>query len=328
MSKQLGMTLIELMVALALGLIITAAGFQLFVSGTINYSLQKTLGELQDNGNFGLNYITKDIRLANLDANLAVINDRNLYSGIVLTSLESYSGLTADDKAVQTANLPLHLTNADTTKISVLTQGHGQADWAGQTNIKEYKSDQLVIQYKAIIAGAMDCEGNSITQAEIDQGTFIVQRYFLRKDGNELALACDAGRYKTLLATSDLPTTISNYGGNGEIIIRRVDHFHVLLGIKDNSKDEFKYMSIKDYMGNNNSLIKDGTPRNRIMSVQLGILMRGVETIPGGQDVPETFQILDQSVSLNNAAKSKRYIREVVTQTIALRNGYGLMESL
>ena len=56
--------------------------------------------------------------------------------------------------------------------------------------------------------------------------------------------------------------------------------------------------------------------------------MRGVETIPGGQDVPETFQILDQSVSLNNAAKSKRYIREVVTQTIALRNGYGLMESL
>lgn len=59
MSKQLGMTLIELMVALALGLIITAAGVQLFVSGTINYSLQKTLGELQDNGNFGLNYITK-----------------------------------------------------------------------------------------------------------------------------------------------------------------------------------------------------------------------------------------------------------------------------
>ncbi|MDH1375838.1 PilW family protein [Acinetobacter junii] len=328
MSKQLGMTLIELMVALALGLIITAAGVQLFVSGTINYSLQKTLGELQDNGNFGLNYIAKDIRLANLDANLAVINDRNLYSGIVLTSLESYSGLTADDKAVQTANLPLHLTNADTTKISLLTQGHGQADWAGQTNIKEYKSDQLVIQYKAIIAGAMDCEGSSITQAEIDQGTFIVQRYFLRKDGNELALACDAGRYKTLLATSDLPTTISNYGGNGEIIMRRVDHFHVLLGVKDNSKDEFKYMSIKDYMGNNNSLIKDGTPRNRIMSVQLGILMRGVETIPGGQDVPETFQILDQSVSLNNAAKSKRYIREVVTQTIALRNGYGLMESL
>lgn len=67
MKKQLGMTLIELMIALVLGLIIVAAGFQLFVSGSINYNLQKTLAELQDNGNFGLNYITKDIRLANLD---------------------------------------------------------------------------------------------------------------------------------------------------------------------------------------------------------------------------------------------------------------------
>lgn len=322
------MTLIELMVALVLGLIITAAGLQLFVSSTVNYSLQKTLGELQDNGNFGLNYMTKDIRLANLDANLAIINDRNLYGGIVLTSLKSYTSLAEADKATQTASLPLTLTDNNTTKISLLTQGNSQTGWSGTTNIKEYKSDQLVIQYKAVVAGTVDCEGNTITQEEIDKGTFIVQRYFLRKDGTDLALVCDAGRYVTLVETSDLPTAISGYGGNGEIIMRRVDHFHILLGVKDNIKDEFKYMSVKDYMGNTNSLVKDGVQRSRIMSIQLGILMRGVETIPNSQNVPDTFQILDQKVTLTDAAKTKKYVREVLTQTVALRNGYGLMESL
>ena len=81
-------------------------------------------------------------------------------------------------------------------------------------------------------------------------------------------------------------------------------------------------------MGATNSLVKDATPRARIMSVQLGILMRGVESLPSNQDFPEKFQILDQKVTLTEDAKAKKYVREVITQTVALRNGYGLMESL
>ncbi|MDO3664266.1 PilW family protein [Acinetobacter higginsii] len=328
MNKQLGMTLIELIVGLALGLIIVAAGFQLFVSGSINYNLQKTLSELQDNGNFGLNYITKDVRMANLDANLAILNDRNLYSGIVLTSLKSYTSLSADDQKTQSANLPFHLTDGNTTKIALLTQGDGQASWSGASNIQEYKSDQLVIQYKAIVPGSMDCEGRKVSQEEIEKGIFIIQRYFLRQDGDDLALVCDAGHYETLLETAELPIAISSYGGTGEVIMRRVDHFHILLGVKDNTTDTFKYMSVKDYMGDSNTLVKDGASRPRIMSVQLGILMRGVETVPSNQEIPDKFQILDQKVTLKDDAKAKRYIREVITQTVALRNGYGLMESL
>lgn len=322
------MTLIELMVALVIGLIIVAAGLQLFVSGSINYNLQKTLAELQDNGNFGLGYIVKDIRIANLDANLAIINDRNLYSGVVLTNFKSYSSLSATQKETENANLPFNLTDNTSASLKLLTHGDGQADWSGLSNSNEYKSDQLVIQYKAVVAGSMDCEGNGITQSEIDKGVFIVQRYFLRKDGDDLALACDAGRYETLLPTDNLPEKINGYGGNGAVIIRRVDHFHVLLGIKDNIKDEFKYVSIKQYMGDSNNLIVSSDPRPRIMSIQFGLLMRGVEAIPNNTDIPNTFQILDQKITLKDDAKNKKYVREVVTQTVALRNGYGLMESL
>lgn len=322
MRYSKGLTLIELMVALVIGLIIIAAAFQLFLTGSINYNLQKNLAELQDNGNFGLNYLVKDIKLANLDADLAIINDRNKHSGIVFTSSKSYSTLSDVDKEVQSANLPLYLTNSSV-NLNLLTRAKiGPSN----TNIS---SDQLVIQYKAFDPTGFDCEGNSISQDEIDQGLFIVQRYFLRPDGksSDLALACDAGRYKTLLATDSLPSGIEGFGGNGQIIMRRVDYFHVLLGVKQNDSDEFSYMTIEQYMGASNSLVKDGAPRARIMSIQLGALVRGYDAVAGNDVMPTQFRVLDQNAEIDSDLDVK-YIRDVVSQTVALRNGYGLMEEL
>jgi type IV pilus assembly protein PilW len=327
MVKQSGMTLVELMVALVLGIFIAAAALQLFLTGSINYKLQKAMAELQDNGNFGLNYIVRDIKLANLDANLSILNDRNSYSGVVFSSYHSYTSLTENDEKTQTANLPLNL-KGNRSKTVYLTQGNGQTGWSGLSNVNEAKSDQLVIQYKAYEPGAMDCEGATVTREEIEKGTFIIQRYFLRNEGGELALACDAGRYQTLLETDSLPGDIQGFGDDGQVILRRVDHFHVLLGVKDSVADEFKYVTLKDYMGTANTLVKDGSSRARIMSVQFGILMRGVDSLTDGQDVPSKFIVLDQTVNLKDAAKKQKYIREVVTQTVALRNGYGLMEKL
>lgn len=322
MRYSKGLTLIELMVALAIGLIIIAAALQLFLTGSINYNLQKNLSELQDNGNFGLNYLIKDIKLANLDADLAVLNDRNKYSGIVLTSSKSYTSLAEEDKEVQSANLPLYLTNSSV-ELTKLTRAK-----VGPSNV-DVASDQLVIQYKAFDSEGFDCEGNAITQAEIDEGLFIVQRYFLRPDGKstDLALACDAGRYRTLVSTDNLPSGIQGLGDNGQIIMRRVDYFNVLLGVKQNNTDEFSYMTIDEYMGSTNSLVKDAAPRARIMSVQLGALVRGYDSISGSDVMPTEFRVLNKDVTLDSNLTEK-YVRDVVSQTVALRNGYGLMEEL
>ena len=64
-NKQVGFTLIELMISIALGLIVVAAAILLFLTGQKSVAMQKGMAELQDNANFGLNYITRDIRLAN-----------------------------------------------------------------------------------------------------------------------------------------------------------------------------------------------------------------------------------------------------------------------
>ena len=53
-NVQKGFTLIELMVALALGLIVIAAAIQLFVGGILSSRLQQANAEIQDSGIFGL----------------------------------------------------------------------------------------------------------------------------------------------------------------------------------------------------------------------------------------------------------------------------------
>jgi type IV pilus assembly protein PilW len=87
-KRQAGLTLIELMISLALGLIVVCCNHVVF-NRTKSYSLQQGSADLQDNANFGLSYVTKDIRLANLNALSAEINDRTKAGGLVLTSKDN-----------------------------------------------------------------------------------------------------------------------------------------------------------------------------------------------------------------------------------------------
>ena len=62
-----GFTLIELMVALTLGLLIVAAGLAVFLSSSRSLGLQSGMSELQQNANFGLSLVTHDLRHTNLN---------------------------------------------------------------------------------------------------------------------------------------------------------------------------------------------------------------------------------------------------------------------
>ena len=262
MRKQQGYTLIELMIALALGLIIVAAVVLLLLVGVRSNAMQQGVADLQDDANFGLNYITQDIRLANLKTATAKINDQTVYGGIVL-SLH---------------NLPEKFHNLSSILLS-------RSDF-GLSHVAQ-KSDQLVIQYRPMTTGGFDCEGRRIE----DTNSTIIQRYFLRIDnvkesGEEqpLSLACDAGRY------SDDSDVILDYGDNGEIIMKRVDHFHVLLSISTDQNLR-RYISIQDYMA-----LEGDKPR--ILGVLLGALTRSVQNVGKDKSIEQNnhFTVLDQNV--------------------------------
>ena len=169
--------------------------------------------------------------------------------------------------------------------------------------------------------GGGDCEGNELRFNQATQGLqVVVQRSFLRADNNKasnegsaLALACDAGHYAL-----ETPTTIEGYGGAGEIIMKRVDHFRVLLGVE--ADGVHRYMSVSNYMAMT-------VPHPRILSIQLGMLVRSTQSVGAESAVnaDQEFTVLDQTVQVKTSTDPK-YIRQVVSQTVALRNALGERE--
>lgn len=64
MRRQAGFSLVELMVAMVLGLLITAAAISLFSTNQRTFQLQQAQSQLQEQGQLAMRFITDDVRMA------------------------------------------------------------------------------------------------------------------------------------------------------------------------------------------------------------------------------------------------------------------------
>lgn len=299
-SYAAGFTLIELMISIVLGLLLVAATSQLFVSGVISSRLQQAGADIQDNGLFGFDYLAKDVRLLNYG------NVQNL----VLTGTTPYGGL-----VLTSANLAV----APGLATGLLSHSGGEPagsgnQWTGASNVNQ-KSDQLTIQFQAPFAMS-NCEGSAVLASDL-----VVERYFLRQDAagasTDLVLACDANT-PSVGAGIQQPASITGLGDAGQVVLNRVDQFHILLGARDTGGN-MAYYTIKQYKA-----IPGLQPQ--VVSIKIAALVRSTDnTNSSAVDLSKKYPILDQSATLNAVASpnTNRYIRQVYTTTIALRNGLG-----
>lgn len=63
-NTQQGMTLIEIMIAMLIGAFLLGGMIQIFTSTNQTYRMQNNMSRLQENGRFAMDFITKDIRMA------------------------------------------------------------------------------------------------------------------------------------------------------------------------------------------------------------------------------------------------------------------------
>ncbi|WP_349928513.1 PilW family protein [Acinetobacter sp. A1-4-2] len=293
---QLGFTLVELIIALALGLLITAAATQLFLGGIVSARIQQANAELQDSGVFGLDYMARDIRLANYGN----INNPEL------TNTTQLGGIVLSQGASGSVNVPKDIGDS-----SVTLQGL-------TSNVSE-KSDQLTIQFSAP-NDMFNCEGE-----EVKTGEYVIQRYFLRKDNNgeekDLVLACDANKKGAMSVTN-----ITDFGGTqlGQVIMPRVDHLRFYLGtMTKNDSDVISttYYTINEYITVANAARNAGQLVPRITSIKAAVIVRSVDNTNNQLvDPTKPIQFLDKSVTLTNQTK---HLRRVYMTTIAIRNGMG-----
>ena len=62
--RQSGLSLVEIMVALAVGVVLLTGVIQIYASTKSTYRMQDSLARLQENGRFALSFLTRDVRMA------------------------------------------------------------------------------------------------------------------------------------------------------------------------------------------------------------------------------------------------------------------------
>ena len=145
-----GFTLIELMISLVLGLLISAAVIQVYLTNTKTASTQKSGSELQEASVFGLQQLESHLRLANLGNSVTSITDTTAGGGIVL-SLQNI-------RVTDTAYNPF------------LTHTAGDTGFTSVSNITGINSDQLTIQFKNTTGVKIaDCES-----ADVELGDTVI----------------------------------------------------------------------------------------------------------------------------------------------------------
>lgn len=349
MTKHQGFTLIELMVSIALGLLVVAAGLSLYLASQRSMNLQNGLGELQQNAIFGLSTLTYDLRHVNLNtASAERIHNKNLPgSGIVFS----------------TASLPGNFSGVDANLLTDQEKDTGGTDIA---------SDQLTIQFvPQYVAGTgvddkgnldpsddedapistsnmFNCEGRRIeTVADISITNpikpVIVQRYYIAemKKGTasyspkRYALYCDAGWYDP---NAGAGATIQELGANGQQIIQNVDAFKVLLGVQNQDKNDkakdkdMRYLSIDQY-NTLMSTITDPKDYWHVVSVNVAVIAHSSNPIGADPNInnDRVFNMFSSSgtspygvATLKPEQKTNsKFIREVFSQVVAFRNTLG-----
>jgi len=294
-SDARGFTLIELMISLVLGLLISAAVMQVYLINTRTLTVQQSASEVQDSTIFALQSLDDHIRITNLGNPISNITDGTANGGIVLTPSN-----VANIAAIKTA----YMTISAGQTVTAATNG-----WTGVSNTN-VASDQLTIQYKNITPNDLyDCEGTKIGK---DSSAWVIERYFVRtvtgdtSTGSgiqDLVLACDAGRI-------DSANAVTGFGDNGEVIVPAVEQFQVLLGTLAGF-DRLTYLPAKTYL--------EITDKPAITSIKLGVIVRSSTPLIADADKTQ-FSVLGKSQTLKTDPTNKKYYRRSYESTILLRN--------
>jgi type IV pilus assembly protein PilW len=294
-----GFTLIELMISLVLGLLISAAVMQVYLTNAKTSATQKSGSELQDASLFGIQQLESHLRLANLGNPVDEITNDTPKGGIVLSL----------------TNMGLPEENTEYPKF--LTHTAGDSDFTSTSSIASVNSDQLTIQYTNITGNDLsDCEST-----DVHNGETVIERYFIREslpdNKNGLVLACDAGRLNNSgVITSYAASDPKTFGNNGQEFIMGIDQFKVLLGTQTHvagSAGVMRYLTSADYLNNTTT----PAPKPAITAVKIGLIVRGSTPVVGSS-TKTTFSLLGQNHTLKSGEPNQ--VRTTYESTTLLRN--------
>lgn len=311
-TRQNGLTLVELMIAAALGLLLLAALGYLYVGNRQAFRTQDSVARLQENGRYAMEILGQDLRMAG-------------YIGC--SSLNEITPtMTAPLPALTSGNV-LQGTEAPDTLTLSRVDGRGVSLTAAMAS----PSSNLSIpasprQYAAgtpfLIA---DCLSADIFQAsaQVSQGATAIAHAAPPNNSNDLSAAygTDAMLFPYEVITYSIgnnpagnPSLYRAVNGVNQEVVENVKDMQIVYGV-DTDNDG----AVNAYVTANN--VTDWT---RVLAVRVSLLLRSAETGVAAQP-PTVFWDTDNDGTndLNPATDADvqaRRLLYVYTTTIGLRN--------
>ena len=279
--KQQGFSLIELMITLALGLVISGALIQIMLGNNITERLNQAVASVQESGRFIVSRLRNDLLMTGRYDMLAPELNRN--TDVVV-------------EAAVVQNNPIPLPGDFVSDASI-----GALEGAGGAN------DTLVVSFQ----GASDCRGYKLGYAANEE-FFVVNQYFV----SGTSLQCRGFDGRVLRGQQN---AVGNDSNNAYTLVDDVHSFQVQYGVtntlaaQDNSSVPVRFVSADSLPG----LRAAGA---QVVAIRIALLLRAdsdvnIDPVPSFKlldeapiqpNQPRLFKQFETTITLRNV---KNFIR-------------------
>lgn len=350
---QAGLSLIEIMVALVIGLILTAGIIQLFVGSKQTYRFQEALSRVQENGRFAIEALNRDLRMAgnmgcavNLQrenpagAGLLApgffrvrLNNPNDYEWSFETGLQGYQWNGASWTPALPASLAAALNESDVLtlrgveRLPTTVTSHPAGAFPGSEALGVPASNGFS-QFDVVVVS--DCTSAAVFQisnSDPDTSGSLAHLTGVGSPGNSnTALGREfLGADVTRISTRSY--FIGTGAGGGPALFQRVNQDAAQELVEGIERMRFSYgvdtngdrMADPHALGNaywTGAQVDAANRWNSVVSVQMRLLARSVEN--GVTDGPQAISF-DGAV-FNSGVGADTRLRQVFTTTVGLRN--------
>jgi type IV pilus assembly protein PilW len=329
-GRESGLTLIELMIAMVLGVIVLGAIFYSYIGSRSSYRLNDEIARMQENGRVAVDMLERDLRMAGYagcrgagrvltrsDAALETIK-AELGVGVFATQNAALLGGEAYALRVLAPSAPDARLAADVTAGSAqakLEQNTGRASVGDYVLIHDCSNGELfrVNGLVAASGGGLDLTLDAVPSRPVKKDN----------DGMAFTLPKTASGLAGVVYEVEVPSggSLGVLRRNGEELLGGVEAFRVCLA-KSNvlDADSGRWKNEVDSGGYRRAELVTGAEREKVIAVQVDLLLASVSDTALENDTEQTFELCGDGATPTPITKNDRRLRKQFSATISLRN--------
>ncbi|MEZ4600196.1 MAG: PilW family protein [Syntrophotaleaceae bacterium] len=328
-----GISLVEMMIAMLVSLILLGGMYRLFISSSTGYDFESEMSNLQENGRFTLEFLTRDIRMAGYRGcagrNAEIFSTLNNGSDFLYNfgqAIVGYDNMTSPPPTDLSAIAPVAGTDvlvlrrqiSDNAVQITKKMPDTSADLTISNNPSEpIKTDDIVM--------ITDCQASTVFQVThanyptsgadanmvhntgtSSPGNFQKELHHSYDEGAEISVMETQIYFVGLNGATGRPGLFQRRGGTNEEIVGGVENMQITYGV-DTSDDG----AIDSYV------VAGGVADwNDVLAVRIGLLIASLDEIPRAEIDNAARNVNGVAV----AAANDRRLRYVFVTTVAIRN--------